>query len=82
MEQIPTFKRIATLWFRCRDLRRQEVGFDVSGIEKSVCGAVEDGEGAGLAGAAAGGSEIDLGGRVGQCEGLARAQLIEGLRAI
>ena len=56
---------------RWRELRRQEVGLDVSRIKQRTGGLVEGGKGARLAGAAAGRHEIDLNGRFGQRESLA-----------
>src|ERR1035437_1508628 len=69
------------LWVGRRDFCWQQVGLDVCGIEKSACSFLEISEGAKLTGAASGRREWDLGGWVGQREGLGCAQLVEGLRA-
>ena len=56
-----------SLWRSRHDLGRLQVGLDVSRIEKSVCGMIEDGEPAGGSDATSGRRELDLNRWVGQC---------------
>jgi len=56
-----------SLWRSHHDLGRLQVGLDVSRIEKSVCGMIEDGEPAGGSDATSGRRELDLNRWVGQC---------------
>ena len=56
-----------SLWRSRHDLGRLQVGLDVSRIEKSAYGMIEDGEPAGGSDATSGRRELDLNRWVGQC---------------